>query len=116
MAPAILARVSSDGMVCPLFDVALGHSLLQPVISDGFADVHTAKKFRCSFRGCCIVTRVAPSGKQNLQGSNPFGNAEFRSDTRDAEISTARSGFYFFSVVARNSTVRFQASAASAGR
>jgi hypothetical protein len=53
MAPAILASVSSEGMVWPfstgqvaaqqagaLFDVALGHAFLQPVVSDGLADVH----------------------------------------------------------------------------
>src|SRR4029077_17281676 len=49
-----------------LFDVPLGHASLQPVVSDGLADVHRESNQNRPPWMCCIVTRVVPSGKRNF--------------------------------------------------
>ena len=50
------------------FDVALRHSFLQAVISDGLADVHKEieKRLPRLAKIACIVTRVVRSGKRKL--------------------------------------------------
>jgi hypothetical protein len=44
----------------------LGHASLQPVVSDGLADVHRESNQNRPPWMCCIVTRVVPSGKRNF--------------------------------------------------
>src|ERR1700730_18470344 len=51
---------------CALFDVTLGHALLQPIVSDGLTDVHRESNKSKLPRIRCILTRVVSSGKKNF--------------------------------------------------
>jgi hypothetical protein len=49
----------------------LGHASLQPVVSDGLADVHRESNQNRPPWMSCIVTRVVPSGKRNFVAPQP---------------------------------------------
>src|ERR1019366_4027988 len=115
-----------------LFDVALRHTFLQPVVADGLADIHCGEHFRMGHSNqISIFWQVGNSCYAADIGAIRESNGIQRSFTHvqrfactackqpigaNARPAGCLKPSYFFSVPARKSTVRVHASAASAAR